>query len=143
LDLTPSRPLWAIVTDILINAAAPPGTSVIVRINSFIQTWDPPTQGPHAACLGDNIIRILKAGKKYKTNLAAIRLSPALQAKLPAWYHPGTAPQALTNVATKCLLKNHSVKTIADLIKLTHKIRTHSLNTEHVPSQECICIECA
>jgi hypothetical protein len=45
LNLTPSRQMWARVTDILINASAPPGTSVIARINTFLQTWAPPTKG--------------------------------------------------------------------------------------------------
>ncbi|KAH9048607.1 hypothetical protein EDB83DRAFT_2202141, partial [Lactarius deliciosus] len=83
---------------------------------------------------------MLKTAKKYKTNLAAIRLSPALRAKLPAWYHPGGAPRPITNVAAKCLLKCHSVKTIADLIKLARKIRNN--NAAHVPSQVCICMDC-
>src|SRR6266702_1800844 len=37
LDLTPKRPMWAIVTDILISASAPPGTLAIARMNMFIQ----------------------------------------------------------------------------------------------------------
>lgn len=111
------RPLWAIVTDILINAAAPHGTSAIARANTFIQTWEPPTQGPRAATMGDDIIRMIKVAKKYKTNLAAIRLSPAIRAKLPAWYHPGAAPRPITNVSSRCLLRCHAVRTVADLIK--------------------------
>lgn len=47
LNLTPSRQLWARVTDILINATAPPGASSIAITNSFLQTWNPPTRGPH------------------------------------------------------------------------------------------------
>ncbi|KAH9047828.1 hypothetical protein EDB87DRAFT_1540322, partial [Lactarius vividus] len=112
LNLSPTRPTWAIVTDILINAAAPPRTSAVARVNTFIQTWDAPTQGPRAATLGEDIIRMLKTAKKYNTNLVAIHLSPALRAKLPAWYHPGGAPRPLTSIAAKCLLTCHSVKTI-------------------------------
>ena len=48
LDITPSRPAWAIVTNLLINAAAPPGTSVIARINTFTQSWNPPMRCPRA-----------------------------------------------------------------------------------------------
>ena len=53
LDLTPSRPAWATVTDLLINAAAPPSTSVIARVNTFTQSLEPPTRGPRADLIGD------------------------------------------------------------------------------------------
>ena len=46
LNLTPTRATWTIVTDLLINAVAPPGTSAIARINAFTQAWNPPTRGP-------------------------------------------------------------------------------------------------
>ncbi|KAH9180214.1 hypothetical protein EDB89DRAFT_1840145 [Lactarius sanguifluus] len=143
LNLSPTRPLWAIVTDILINAAAPLGTSAIARANTFIQTWEPPTQGPRAVTLGEDTIRMLKTAKKYKTNLAALRLSPALRAMLPAWYHPGAAPCPITNVASRCLLRCHEVKTVADLIKLARKIRHQNRTANHIPSLECVCVDCA
>ncbi|KAH9015245.1 hypothetical protein EDB83DRAFT_2211757, partial [Lactarius deliciosus] len=82
---------------------------------------------------------MLKTAKKYKTNLAAIRISPALWAKLPAWYHPGAAPCPMTNVASRC----HAIKTVADLIKLAGKIRQRNRTTDHVPSQLCVCADCA
>ncbi|KAH9052361.1 hypothetical protein EDB87DRAFT_1570489, partial [Lactarius vividus] len=43
LNLSLTRPTWVIVMDILINAAAPPGTLAVVRVNTFIQTWEAPT----------------------------------------------------------------------------------------------------
>ncbi|KAH9052360.1 hypothetical protein EDB87DRAFT_1538618, partial [Lactarius vividus] len=85
---------------------------------------------------------MLKMAKKYNTNLAAIHLSPALRVKLPTWYHPGGAPHPLMSVAAKCLLTCHSVKTIADLIKLACKIRSNNAAASHVPSQVCTCLDC-
>ena len=142
LNLSPSRQLWARVEDILINATAPPGTSSIATINSFLQTWNPPTRGPRLATLNGGIRRMLRVAKKYNTNLAAIRLSPGVCATLPAWYHPGAAPHAITNVNALCILNKHGAKTVADLIKLANKINDRTRRSTHTPSQACVCIEC-
>ena len=142
LNLTPSRQMWAKVTDILINAAAPPGTSAVATINTFLQTWEPPSKGPRAATLNQNIRRMLNIAKKHKTNLAAIRLSPGVRATLPAWYHPGAATRPLTNVKAKCLLKNHVAKTVKDMINIAKKLRERTRTRAHSPSQACICMEC-
>ena len=142
LNLTPSRQTWAIVSDILINATAPLGASAVAIINAFLQTWRPPTKGPRADLLNENKKRMLKVAKTYGTNLAAIRLSPSVRATLPAWYHPGAAPRPLTNVNTKCMLKNHETKTVTDLIKMSKKIRERRQDETHVPSPICICMEC-
>jgi hypothetical protein len=128
--------------DILINALGPPGTSPLATINTFLQTWLPPTKGPRAAIMNKNIRRMLDVAKTYNTNLAAIRLSPRVRVTLPAWYHPGAAPRPLTNVKAKCLLKNHTVKSVADLIKIAKKLRICTQNIMHSPSQACICIGC-
>jgi len=142
LDLSPSRPTWATITDILINAAAPPGTSPLATINTFTQSWHPPTRGLRASRLGKDITKMLKTAKKYKTNLAAIRLSPEIRKMLPAWYHPAAVQRPLTNITSKCLLKKHSVRTIADLVKRTNKLREQRRNREHAPSPTCTCQDC-
>ena len=86
LNLIPSRPTWAIVRDILINATAPPGTSAIVTTNTFLQSWNPPSRGPRLETLNEGIRHMLWTAKKYKTKLAAIRLSPRVCMSYPA--HP-------------------------------------------------------
>ena len=123
LNLTPLQQTWAIVTDILINASAPLGVSAVALVNTFLQMWRLPTKGPRADLLNKSIKRMLRVAKKFRTNLAAIRLSPKVRAALLAWYHPGAAPQPLTTVNAKCMLKNHKAKTVADLIKMSNKIR--------------------
>ena len=142
MNLTPSRQSWAIVSDILINATAPQGTSAIVVVNTFLQSWDPPTRGARLATLNDGIIRMLKVAKRYNTNLAAIRLSPGVRATLPAWYHPYTNPRPMTNVNARCLLNKHVTKTVADLIRLANKARGQPGTEAHVPNLTCLCIEC-
>ena len=142
LNLSPSRQLWAIVSDILINTTAPQGTSAIAVVNTFIQSWDPPSRGPRLATLNEGIIRMLKVAKRYNTNLVAIRLSPGVRATLPAWYHPYTTPRPMTNVNARCLLNKHATKTVADLIKSANKTRGQPGSEAHVPNQACICMEC-
>ena len=142
LNLSPTRQTWATVTDILINATAPPGTSAVAVVNTFLQSWNIPTRGPRLATLNKGIIRMLRVAKKYKTNLAAIRLSPGIKATLPAWYHPCAVPRPITNVNAHCLLNKHATRTVADLIKLASKTRRQTRNHAHIPNQACICIEC-
>ena len=110
--------------------------------NTFLQSWNPPTKGPRLEPLNQGIIRMLKTARKHKTNLAAIRLSPGVRASLPAWYHPSTETCLMTNVNVKCLLNNHKIKTVADLIKSANKTSDRTQNSIHTPNQACICIEC-
>ena len=45
LDFSGTRPAWAIVTDLIIDAAAPPDTCHSARMNAFLQSWAPPARG--------------------------------------------------------------------------------------------------
>ena len=104
LRLTPMRPTWAKVVDLLIDAAAPEKISKKARMNVFLQSWDAPTWGARANNLDEGTIRMIKVGKKYNLNLATIRLTPNLCSQLPAWYHLAAEPCPMTGIASKCLL---------------------------------------
>jgi hypothetical protein len=78
LNLMPTCLAWATVTDILLNAAAPPTTLNEVRINTFLQTWNPTTRGARAIHLNNETIKMIKTAKKYNTNLAPLHLHPTL-----------------------------------------------------------------
>ena len=143
LNLSLSRQTWATVTDILINATTPPGTSAVAVINSFLQSWNTPTRGPRLVTLNRGITRMLSVAKKYNTNLAAIRLSPGVWATLPTWYHPCMDQHPITNVNTRCLLTKHATRYVADLIKCSEKARRWTATRKHTPNQACICLECA
>ena len=145
LDFSATRPAWAIVTDIIIDATAPPGTSHTARINAFLQTWEPPTRGARAAALNDDIIRMIKTAKKHNTNLAAIRLTPHLRSELPAWYHLASAPRPITNAASRCLLNVHGITKVADLILTSARIRNPQAaqNRTHQDITFCYCPDCA
>ena len=142
LNLTPSRPDWAIVTDLLINAAAPPNISAIARINSFLQSWNPPTKGPRAEILGEDNRRMLNVARKYKTNLTAIRLSTEIRMKLPIWYHPFDEQRSMTNTTSRCLLRKHKIMTVAELVKQAKKINDQQQGGNHAPRHDCTCQDC-
>lgn len=84
LDLSPARPPWAKVTDMLINMSAPPTTNQVARGNSFLQTWKPALRKKCASRMGKDTARMLKTARKFNVNLKALRLTLQLCAQLPA-----------------------------------------------------------
>src|SRR5712671_6528290 len=142
LNPSENRPTWARITDILIDAAAPKETFHKARTNTFMQTWKPHTRGIRAVINNKDIIRMLKIARKYRLTFNAIRLSPHPKKQLPAWYHPGTE-QAQTKCQTaKCLIETHAALTIADLIRISSRIRTPPHPRPHTPSAWCNCSDC-
>ena len=123
LDFSPSRPTWAVVTDMIINVTAPPSMNPIARLNSFLQSWSPPLKGQRTSHLNNDMIRMLKVGKKYKANLAAICLSTNLKNQFPAWYHLTLAPQLIRNTPSRCLLNKHEASRVVDLINISARLR--------------------
>jgi hypothetical protein len=81
-----SQATWATVANILIDACTPPTINPLAYMNTFLQTWAPPSRGENTARLGSDITRMLKVVKNHNANFAAIKLAPELQKKLPAWY---------------------------------------------------------
>jgi hypothetical protein len=142
LNFSPSRPPWAAVTDLIIAATARPGTVARARKNLFLQTWEATLKGPRSKLLNNDIIRMLKTGKKYNTNLAAIRLSVELRSQLPAWYHLGSNNRPITNSASKCLLTKHGNSTIADMLRSSARLRNGNANAPHSPLHNCPCTDC-
>ena len=142
LDFSPSRPAWAKITDLIIDATMPQGSNTQARINSFLQNWTPPQRGDRAAKLDEDTTRMLKAAQVYNVNLAAIRLDTHLKAQLPAWHHIGSEARPIRNNASKCLLHKHHVKTIADLVRASARLRAPDRDNPHQPSIYCRCQDC-
>ena len=59
LDLSPTHPLWAKITDLIIDASMPQGPTTQTHINCFLQTWNPPQRGVRAAKLDEDTTRML------------------------------------------------------------------------------------
>lgn len=141
LDFSTMHPLWAIVTDIIIDAATPPNMCHVAQMNSFLQNWEPPTRGQCANRMNNDIIRMLKATKRNNTNLAAIHLSPHLQAQLPTWYHMASAPCPVVNATSKCMLRTHGVRKVMNLISTSARLQnpTIDLTSPHQKITFCYC----
>lgn len=142
LDFSPTRHSWATITDLIINKAAPPGISLLARMNSFLQSWDAPTRGTRLDILNTSIIRMLKTARKYNVNLAAIRISPQLRTQLPAWYHPLAKHRPMTSIPARCLLRQHKITTVAELLNTSERIRTPNQLLPHQPLPTCPCNDC-
>ena len=140
LNLSPTRPMWAIVTDHLIDAAMPPLTNPKAHANPFLQSLNPVTKGQHAAKMRKEAYKMIKTVRKYDTNLETLRLTPHLHTQLPTWYHLASKLAPIIEVAAKCLLLNHMSTKVANLVKISACIRNmESKLTVHISSMYCYC----
>ena len=142
LDFSPNRQPWAAITDLIINAAAPKITVAQARENPFLQCWNAPARGSRDVPFNDDIRRMLKAAKTHHTNLAAVKLSVRLRKELPAWYHIDDKPSKLDSITAKCLLGNHKVTSVTDLVNMSARIRNHHHTNTHRPYPFCLCQDC-
>jgi len=142
LNMSPTRPTWAKITDIILDALAPQGYNAQARLNAFLQTWDVPTKGARAAKLPKDITRMMKIARDHNVNFATLRLSQELKQRLPAWFQKGANHWPINNRAAKCLLRKHKVKTIADLMKTAARIRDNTRHPNHRPTNYCNCPAC-
>ena len=142
LNLTTTRPEWAIITDLILEASAPDRLVKKAIINPFLQRWSTPTRGIDPARMNNDIQRMIKIAKKYDTNLAAIRITPQISAQLPAWYHLSAEPRAINTNAARCLIEKHRIGTVAELIKTSARLRTPNQEDPHRESAYCQCRPC-
>jgi hypothetical protein len=142
LNMSPSRPTWAKITDIVLDTTAPQGYNVQARMNIFLQSWITPRRGTRATKIDKDTIRMLDAAKKHNANFMTIRLSQELKQKLPAWFQVGAEHWAINNKAAKCLLHKHKARTIADLMKTSARLRENATLQAHRPTNYCNCQAC-
>ena len=123
LDLSPRRPMWAYVADVLINDSISRATGkvpALAQVNTYLQSWNPSL---HATSkLSKDVIQKMKTGQKLGVNFEALKLSDLVKEQLPAWYHLGANQHMLSlnnHKASKCLRDNHLVKTVGDLVQNT------------------------
>lgn len=84
LNFTNSRQPWAIVTDHIILATAPPHYVAAAKNNPFLQAWNVPLKGDRAKHLNNDMVRMIKVARKYNANMSALRFAPQILAQLPA-----------------------------------------------------------
>ncbi|KZT21788.1 hypothetical protein NEOLEDRAFT_1072874 [Neolentinus lepideus HHB14362 ss-1] len=107
LDISPSRPTWAFVVDILINQLAPDGIPNQTRLNTFLQKWDIPTCSKRASTLPVYALSMLRMAKHYGVSFAPVQLSQGLKRQMPAFYHLGSPPQTYRVPRIACLIGTH------------------------------------
>jgi len=141
LNFSAAHPMWATVTDIIIQELALKRILNDIEYNPFLQCWNIPTPSPTNSKVSNNIKRMLKVARKYKTNLAVICLTPQLNAQLPAWHHISTIQRPMQGATTKCLIRKHRATSVADFLKISNRIR-NATTEEHGPSPYCHCQDC-
>ncbi len=142
LNLSPSQPTWAKLMDIILDASAPPSTNIQARLNTFLQTWNPPLWGKWAEKINNDTRRMLETAKAYNTNFASIQLTQEIKQKLLAWYQLGAKRRPMHNQLARCLLSKHNIKMLADLMKASGRLRHPIRNPGHHPTNYCNCQPC-
>ncbi|KAI0044500.1 hypothetical protein FA95DRAFT_1496977, partial [Auriscalpium vulgare] len=110
-------------------------------MTQFLQTWRAPTRGPSAATLPHDVRSLLTAAKKYHVSFAALRLTRSLNKQLPGWYHLGSTQRRL-NAQAICLQDNHRIKTVAHLLKASHRLTHLVQGRRHAARRNCACLDC-
>jgi len=141
LDLSPSRPAWASIMDLITNNIRPTHGED-ERTNPFLTSWTPPSRGPKIASLPQEAQMLLKIAKKYNVSFAPIKLSKELKKNLPAWCHPGTSKNTYHKSKDKCLTEQHDSKSIKHLLKIRKRLTRISTNNQHFPRSSCPCTDC-
>ncbi|TFY79345.1 hypothetical protein EWM64_g4666 [Hericium alpestre] len=141
LDLGPTHPTWAFVTDILICCLAPSHFTDLDSLNTFLQSWSLPLTGSHAETMPHNIMNMLKVTKECSVSLVALQLTDHLQEQLPAWYHLGME-QTCCTIHTHCLQTNHRATTVGDLLRVTSRCSADAAIAAHQFDPLCQCTAC-
>ncbi|KAI0682197.1 hypothetical protein BC835DRAFT_1300074 [Cytidiella melzeri] len=86
---------------------------------------------------------MVRIAEKYNTNLAAIKLSTRLKHDLPIWHHIGAKEplrRLIHSTPGQCLLNNHSVFTVGDLLDVLKRTRPDF--PHHTGRPSCSCQMC-
>ena len=142
LNLSNTRPTWALITDTLINETTPALLNERTRHNAFLQKWNIPTTGKKAKKLGIDTVRMIKAAKKHNAAFAPINLSRNLREQLPAWQHMGVEKTIPQNKQARCLSKNHKSVKVKDMLKIAERLQGTYRGGTHKPDFTCTCTDC-
>ncbi|ETW76497.1 ribonuclease H [Heterobasidion irregulare TC 32-1] len=86
---------------------------------------------------------MLKVAKDLKVNFAAIKLSKEMKNQMPTWHHLGLTPRNYRQQCSECIVSNHSLKTVVDLVQLAkHTKNPDSGNRRHYCIRTCTCDPC-
>ena len=137
LDLSPSRPKWANLTDAIINTLHP---DVPPKPPAFpLTSWSHPSQAPRASSLPFCVLSVIRTAKAARLTFAPLRLSKQLKAQMPVWFHLGAPPRAYHKLRDKCLKLRHKVGRVKNLRSLAKRLNPDS---PHQADGSWPCSEC-
>jgi hypothetical protein len=90
----------------------------------------------------DCIQRMLKVANKTGITLKAIKIADEVKNLMPAWQHAGAERWAYHHTRDKCLVNNHHINTVWDLIVMADRGEPSSTNMAHQDLDDCACLEC-
>lgn len=143
LNLSSTRPRWALVADALLSkavAAVSKQSDPKARHNCFLQNWEVSTR--RKAGLPPDLKRMVMAAKKFGARCDVGIASRELREAMPAWYHLGAEPgrSVAKSAASKCLREKHGVRSVAQCVAVAERLAPD--NPEHEPNRACGCKEC-
>ncbi|OJT01831.1 Transposon TX1 uncharacterized 149 kDa protein [Trametes pubescens] len=143
LNLSPTRPRWALVADALFSravAAVSKQSDPKARLNYFLQNWKVSTR--RKAGLPTDLRRMVMAAQKHGARCDVRVAAKDLKDAMPVWYHLGAEPGRSTakTVAARCLRDKHGVVTVAQCARAAERLRAD--NPDHFPTRTCECKEC-
>jgi hypothetical protein len=75
LNMSPIRPTWAYIVDILLCESAPSQIPNEIRSSPFLQTWNAPIKGKRAEFLDQDTIQLLKTAKTVNLQFTLLQIS--------------------------------------------------------------------
>lgn len=73
----------------------------------------------------------------------ALKISKGLKDQMPAWHHLGLAPKHYRKRRNKCLLENHDLSHVVDMVKLARRTENPDCDVRrHHPIKTCVCNSC-
>jgi ribonuclease HI len=143
LNFGPTRATWAYVVDATINIMHPEKEDAHRRQNPFTQNWVVPTQGRGwGRQLPSSVTRMLRVADKYNAQVEGLRFDESTLGSFPAWHHVRTNGEVRNSKTTECLLENHGVSSLADLIRVSQRIQREQGQNRHVRYRTCKCSDC-
>ncbi len=146
LNLSPGRPTWAYIADVLISRAVAASAYSVeedAKVNMFLQSWKVSTT--QRGGLSEDLRRMLRVAEKYGVRVDAPNPALALRRAMPVWYHIGKAEgRSVANTkASRCLRENHRVTTVSDAVRVADRLprRTGQAGV-HRQNAACKCVAC-
>jgi ribonuclease HI/exonuclease III len=138
------RPSWAYLYDKALERADAHPKALYPKTNMFLQSWKAVTQGARANLIPTPLRQMIKTAYTMEVNLEAIRIESEITHMMPAWSHPAVPKRTYHTGRDECLVQNHGVKTVRDLItqaRQTQRITTGG-QRNHLPHARCECRQC-